>query len=208
MSNSPTTARTRPKRSRTRARTPSARPALALSALPLLHLDLRPGALCLVCPDCGTWCAILGIQRRTPLVTPHDTQKAGTPNRRRCLGSNRALVIDITVAEWARRYQQALEGAVTPAARHATTLIKRAAPAPRGPGQTDLAPAEVARRAHRDHLARCTTCTSTSRCPAGTRLEQEALRLLAAPADRRATEWGRVLPAVRRANNARTTPTR
>ncbi|WP_333744034.1 hypothetical protein [Streptomyces ardesiacus] len=91
----------RPRRSRTRSRTVNARPALALSTLRPHQYDLRPACASLVCPDCETWVPITGIQTKKPKVVPHDTGRAGKDAAVRCrLGSNRLVLVDVTVRKW------------------------------------------------------------------------------------------------------------
>lgn len=90
-----------PRRSRTRSRTVNARPALALSTLRPHQYDLRPACASLVCPDCETWVPITGLQTKKPKVVPHDTGRAGKDAAVRCrLGSNRLLLVDVTVRKW------------------------------------------------------------------------------------------------------------
>lgn len=94
----------RPRKSRTRSRTVNARPALALSTLKPHQYDLRPACVSLVCPDCGTWVPITGIQTKKPKVVPHDTGRAFEVPAVRCrLGSNRLVTVDVTARKWAER---------------------------------------------------------------------------------------------------------
>lgn len=94
----------RPRRSRTRSRTVNARPALALSTLRPHQYDLRPACASLVCPDCETWVPITGLQTKSPKVVPHDTGHAGKDAAVRCrLGSNRLVLVDVTVRKWEAR---------------------------------------------------------------------------------------------------------
>ncbi|MFF9273328.1 hypothetical protein [Streptomyces rochei] len=94
----------RPRKSRTRSRTVSARPALALSTLKPHHYDLRPACASLVCPDCETWVPITGLQTKKPKVVPHDTGRAGKDAAVRCrLGSNRLVLVDVMVRKWEER---------------------------------------------------------------------------------------------------------
>ncbi|MGA5771864.1 hypothetical protein ACPC36_30865 [Streptomyces pseudogriseolus] len=94
----------RPRRSRTRSRTVNARPALALSTLRPHQYDLRPACASLVCPDCETWVPITGFQTKSPKVVPHDTGHAGKDAAVRCrLGSNRLVLVDVTVRKWEAR---------------------------------------------------------------------------------------------------------
>jgi hypothetical protein len=69
------------------------RPALAISTLPPLDLDLPAiGSAWLVCPDCDHWVEVV-----RGLVTTH------TPGGRRCDGSAQRLVFDLTPAQHASR---------------------------------------------------------------------------------------------------------
>ncbi|MGW5068524.1 hypothetical protein ACWEQJ_20800 [Streptomyces cyaneofuscatus] len=95
-----------PRRSRTRSRTVSARPALALSTLKAHQYDLRPACASLVCPDCKTWVPITGLGTKTTKVVPHDTGRAGKDAAVRCrLGSNRLVTVNVTVRKWAERLE-------------------------------------------------------------------------------------------------------
>ncbi len=114
---------------RTRTTTVSLRPALALSTLLPTHFDLLPGTEQLVCPDCGTWCFITGIQGGQPKLVPHHTERAGTPGARRCSGSNRLVDLDVTSEQ---RAEQLHEGIADAASRRPTTVLKKVkAPAPK-----------------------------------------------------------------------------
>ncbi|MET9986188.1 hypothetical protein [Streptomyces rochei] len=94
----------RPRRSRTRSRTVNARPPLALSTLRPHQYDLRPASASLVCPDCETWVPITGLRSTAPKVSPHDTGRAGRDAAVRCrLGSNRLVLVDVTVRKWEER---------------------------------------------------------------------------------------------------------
>ncbi|MBV7674128.1 hypothetical protein STHAL_32290 [Streptomyces halstedii] len=96
----------RPRRSRTRSRTVNSRPALALSTLKPHQYDLRPACVSLYCPDCETWVPITGIRTRKPKVVPHDTGRAGKDAAVRChLGSNRLVIVDVTVKKWQERLE-------------------------------------------------------------------------------------------------------
>ena len=107
---------------RTRTTTVSARPALAVSTLLPIDIDLLPGTEHLRCPDCTTWCPITGAQGSTPKLVPHHTAKAGTPGARRCSGSNRRVILDLTIAEW---QQQWADAAQETASRRPTTVLKK-----------------------------------------------------------------------------------
>ncbi|MDV9189776.1 hypothetical protein R6L23_16395 [Streptomyces sp. SR27] len=96
----------RPRKSRTRSRTVSARPALVLSTLKANQYDLRPACASLACPDCGTWVPITGLQTKKPKVVPHDTGRAFEAPAIPCrLGSNRLITVDVTVRTWQERLE-------------------------------------------------------------------------------------------------------
>lgn len=106
----PTMPTAQKRKARTRTKRLNNRPALAISTLPPHHLDLRPGAMCLVCPDCTTWCPITGHHGSTPKLVPHHTQPAGEPGKIRCTaGSNRRVDIDLTAHAWQQRLAEARE---------------------------------------------------------------------------------------------------
>jgi hypothetical protein len=69
------------------------RPALAISAIPALRLELpETGSAWLVCPDCRHW-----VETVRGLVQVHK------PDGRRCAGSSQRLVFDLTPAQHAAR---------------------------------------------------------------------------------------------------------
>ncbi|PJM98570.1 hypothetical protein CG740_34540 [Streptomyces sp. CB01201] len=120
----------RSRRSRTRSRTVSARPALALSTLKPHQFDLRPACASLVCPDCETWVPITGLGTKTTKVVPHDTGRAGKDASVRCrLGGNRLVKVDVTVRKWAERLE---DGHAETVHRRKTAVLRkpRTAPAP------------------------------------------------------------------------------
>lgn len=113
----------RPRKSRTRSRTVSARPALVLSTLKANQYDLRPACASLICPDCETWVPITGLQSKNPKVVPHDTGRAGKDAAVRCrLGSNRLVTVDVTVRKWAERLE---DGHAETGHRRKTTVRRK-----------------------------------------------------------------------------------
>ncbi|MGA4867255.1 hypothetical protein ACPB9J_31970 [Streptomyces lavendulocolor] len=112
----------RPRKSRTRSRTVSARPALALSTLKPHQYDLRPACASLVCPDCETWVPITGLQTKPKLV-PHDTGRAFEAPAVRCrLGSNRLVTVDVSVKKWQERLE---DGHAETGHRRRTTVRRK-----------------------------------------------------------------------------------
>ncbi|MER7235241.1 hypothetical protein ABT348_30365 [Streptomyces olivaceus] len=123
MSTSPLERTARPRRSRTRSRTVSARPALALSSLKPHQYDLRPACASLVCPDCETWVPITGLGTKKPKVVPHDTGRAGKDAAVRCrLGSNRLVTVDVTAKKWQERLE---DGHAETGHRRRTTVRRK-----------------------------------------------------------------------------------
>jgi hypothetical protein len=119
----PTLERTaRPRRSRTRSRNVSGRPALVLSTLLPHQYDLRPACPSLVCPDCKTWVPITGIQASKPKLVPHDTGRAGKDAAVRCQGSNRLVTVDVTTKKWRERLE---DGHAETAHRRRTTVRRK-----------------------------------------------------------------------------------
>ncbi|WP_327156669.1 hypothetical protein [Streptomyces tubercidicus] len=163
------TSQTRERTKRSRTKNTSHRPALALSALPVQELDLHPGAEHLVCPDCRTWCPVTGL--RSPKLVPHDGQ-----NARRCIGSNRRVLLDVTTAEW----RQVLAEAVTDTASRRPTSVRRKPQAKVMPAISQMTSAPVsataALTAYRKHFTMCAAgrapgrCGGTHRCADGARL--------------------------------------
>lgn len=217
------------RRTKTRTRRVSARPALAVSTLCPNQIDLRPGAMCLVCPDCGTWCPITGHQSTTPKLVPHHAGRAYIDEARRCVGSNRRVTLDLTIAAWWQR----LADAERDAASRRSSRVLREPETPPAPPVTRLDPApptaDTARQAYIAHREHCTKCTGFAQhCKDGERLGAHFLRLLRRePRQRRnrallaqlqyeiersrarqfprqrAAEWAAVLPAVKRADAKR-----
>lgn len=184
-------ARIRKVRSRTRTANVSSRPTLAVSSLSIQHVDLTPGVESVVCEDCTTWCPVVGTSRLRTLA-PHHTEKAGTPNPRRCPGSNRRVDIDIDVPRWqelqdrqARRLRDTMPAENRRAARQHYKPIPAPAPAvvqmPARP--TTAVPqavdrsAEIARPRHTLHLhyPSCTACTAEQWCPVAEELARQVL---------------------------------
>ncbi|GAA2417844.1 hypothetical protein ACFPFX_04660 [Streptomyces mauvecolor] len=119
----------RSRRSRTRSRNTSGRPALAVSTLRPHQYDLRPSCASLICPDCSTWVPITGIQHRQSKLVPHDTGVARKDKAARCQGSNRRISVDVKFENW----QECLEDGVAETAyRRPTTVLRKpkVAPAP------------------------------------------------------------------------------
>ncbi|MEU8892922.1 hypothetical protein [Streptomyces sp. NPDC048442] len=113
----------RPRRSRTRSRAVSARPALALSTLKPHQFDLRPACASLICPDCRTWVPITGLQTKKPKVVPHDTAPTSKTPAAPCrLGSNRLVTIDVTVRTWEERLE---DGNSQTIHRRSTTVLRK-----------------------------------------------------------------------------------
>lgn len=113
----------RPRRSRTRSRTVSARPALALSTLKPHQYDLRPACASLVCPDCETWVPITGLGTKMTKVVPHDTGRANKDAAVRCrLGSNRLVTVNVTVRQWQERLE---DGHAETGHRRKTTVLRK-----------------------------------------------------------------------------------
>ncbi|MFF4950572.1 hypothetical protein [Streptomyces chattanoogensis] len=193
------TTETRPRPKRTRTKNTSHRPALALSALPAQDLDLEPGKEHLVCPDCRMPCPITGL--RSPKLVPHD----GQHRAQRCIGSNRTVLVDVTVEDW----RQQLDGVFRDAdSRRSRRQFYKPMPGPATPLHRIGRPsAESALAAYRAHRKQCDACTSRGGCLTGTGLaigyaelqrQERATRLQAKPMPkRRAAEWAAVTPAVK-----------
>ncbi|GAA1924068.1 hypothetical protein [Streptantibioticus ferralitis] len=117
------------RRSRTRSRNISPRPALAVSTLKPHQYDLRPSCASLVCPDCKTWVPITGIKAKKQKLVPHDTGVARKDAAVRCQGSNRLVSIDVAFEVWQKRLE---DGGAETASRRPTTVLRKpkVAPAP------------------------------------------------------------------------------
>ena len=177
-------AKERPRRTRTTR--VSGRPALVVSQLLPINIDLLPGTESLVCPDCKRWCPITGHDGATPKLVPHHSGRAETGEARRCIGSNRRVELDLTIPEW----HQLLADAIKETASRRPTTVLRKPKTPPAPPVSTMTPApltaEAARVTFRQHQERCAACagTATSRngeqlpCPDGERLAVTFLRLM------------------------------
>lgn len=186
------TARKRCRKTRTKKVNP--RPPIVASALAANEIDLAPGREHLVCPECRTWCPITGMNG-TPKLVPHHSDRAGTPNPRRCTaGSDRLVIIDIAVDDWRMTL---IEARPTTASRRATKVLPKPKATP-VPAASQLKPAplkaETVRQAFRQHQQQCRACKGeiTGRdglplpCRDGERLAVTFLRLLRQEPRRRA----------------------
>ncbi|GAA2523848.1 hypothetical protein [Streptomyces longisporus] len=166
----------RPRKSRTRSRNISPRPALALSSLKPHQYDLHPYCASLICPDCKTWVPITGLNAKKQKLVPHDTGVAGKDPAVRCQGSNRLISVDVLVKEWQGQMET---GGPEANGRRSARQHYKPLPAPAKP-VTKMAPepetADDALTAYREHLKKCRNsnaaghCGGTHRCADGTRL--------------------------------------
>lgn len=176
----PTTPTAQKRKPRTRTKHVNNRPALAVSELPPHHLDLRPGAMCLVCPDCTTWCPITGHHGNTPKLVPHHTQPAGEPGKIRCTaGSNRRVTLDLTPHAWHQRLTEAQEQLRT--RRSNTTERPQPRQRPKAPAlSVPHRRADAQTRAHGtllQHLHTCRQCNTGHTCQQGRTLLNHKIRL-------------------------------
>lgn len=168
-----TTAHKRPRKTRTKR--VSARTPLAISALPPQHVDLRPGAGCLVCPDCATWCPITGHHGANPTLVPHDDRPAGEPGARPCNGSRRRVILDI--GAWGRQLTEGIADTRSRTSSRVTRKPRVPAPAPVSRMRPAPVTAADAWRACTAHRANCSTCTGRTRCARGQQLDRAYLTL-------------------------------
>ncbi|MGV9248014.1 hypothetical protein [Streptomyces sp. NPDC003710] len=186
MTTTPTMPTAHKRRRKTRTPQVNHRPPITASALKANEIDLCPGKEHLICPDCGTWCPITGMQG-APKLVPHHTDRAGTPNPRRCTaGSNRRVTIDVEVGAWRTKL---IEAVPTTASRRATKVLPKPKTQP-APAASQIKPAllsaETIRQAFRQHQQQCHACKgeATSRdgeplpCRDGERLAVTFLRVL------------------------------
>ncbi|MEU5709941.1 hypothetical protein [Streptomyces flaveolus] len=148
----------RARRSRTRSRNVSPRPALVISSLKPHQYDLRPSCASLICPDCKTWVPITGIQARQQKLVPHDTGRAGKDAAVRCQGSNRLVSVDVAFEAWQKR----LEGGGAETAARRRTTVRRKPKVAATPAVTHMVvqdlDAKGALRLYRAHAEQCTAC--------------------------------------------------
>ncbi|SFD74668.1 hypothetical protein SAMN05421773_12729 [Streptomyces aidingensis] len=190
MPHAPTTTETpkmpkaRKRKRRTNTKNVSSRPALLLSTLPLAHIDLRPGAGCIVCPDCSTWVPITGLQGANPKLVPHHRGTVGTADARRCLGSNRRVTLDHSRRAW-EAWQRRMESGCSPASRHGTTLVKRPVPSAPPASRIRAATYEQLLAALVLHDSACRACQRAAEAEGGVRIGGERGRVAPGGAGRR-----------------------
>ncbi|MEU4490077.1 hypothetical protein AB0H94_35270 [Streptomyces purpurascens] len=150
------TAKKRP--TRTRTKQVSSLPAIAVSKLPPIDIDLLPGTESLVCPNCSRWCPITGHDGRNPKLVPHHTGRAGTAQPRRCIGSNRRVKLDRTIAEWHQLLADAIKET---SSRRPTNVLRKPKAAP-APAIAHIAAPDLdangALRLFRAHCEQCEVC--------------------------------------------------
>ncbi|HET6354862.1 hypothetical protein [Streptomyces sp.] len=165
------------RQTRTRTKRVSHRPALAVSKLLPTEIDLLPGTESLVCPDCETWCPITGHDGLNPKLVPHHAGRAEQAEARRCSGSNRLVLLDLTIPEWHHLLADAIKET---SSRRATNVLRKPQTAV-APAATQIKPvplsADAAHKAYRTHLKQCLTCTGRTRCMDGKRLAATYARL-------------------------------
>ncbi|WP_327749853.1 hypothetical protein [Streptomyces europaeiscabiei] len=146
---------------RTRTKQVSPLPAIVVSKLLPIDIDLLPGTESLVCPHCRTWCPITGHDGNNPKLVPHHTGRAGTAEPRRCIGSNRRVKLDLTIAEW----RELLADAITEtSSRRPTNVLRKPKVAPTPAIAHIAAPdldANGALRLFRAHCEQCGVCKET-----------------------------------------------
>ncbi|WP_329046684.1 hypothetical protein [Streptomyces sp. NBC_01422] len=159
---------------RTRTRAVSHLPALVVSTLRPHEYDLRPTCISLVCPSCRTWVPISNPNNRQPKLVPHHTEPAGTENAVRCLGgSNRAVVLDMSVERWWQRLE---EGVSETDGRRSSRVIRKPRTTVTPAVSQILAPlvmdAKTTLRRCQDHVKGCSVCAKPgpARCIDGDRL--------------------------------------
>lgn len=77
------------------------RPAMLASSMYPNHLALTDRHTRVACPDCGRWRPV-----KRQLLFPHDGDDGD-----RCPGSGQEIVLDLTVAEWSARLDEAIRDA-------------------------------------------------------------------------------------------------
>ncbi|ALV39302.1 hypothetical protein AS200_45280 (plasmid) [Streptomyces sp. CdTB01] len=121
------------------------------------HVNLREGEVpTLRCPECEGWHSI-----KRSLLTPHYPQPG-----KRCSGSARRIVFDMTVEEWGAAL---VEGALEAGARRSKQQFHKPAPPSGQPVHrmshtVQLSPLERARQAIARHQAGCKICSGGKRC--------------------------------------------
>ncbi|MFD3931730.1 hypothetical protein [Streptomyces sp. NPDC058614] len=115
------------RKTRTRTKQVSSLPAIVVSKQLPIDIDLLPGTESLVCPNCSRWCPITGHDGRNPKLVPHHTGRAGTAEPRRCIGSNRRVMLDLTIAEWRELLADAIKET---SSRRPTTVLRKPKVAP------------------------------------------------------------------------------
>ncbi|MFE5482987.1 hypothetical protein [Streptomyces sp. NPDC056527] len=173
------------RRRKTRTSRVSSRPPIVTSNLKANEIELFPGKEHLICPDCGSWCPITGMQG-APKLVPHHSERASTPNPRRCPGSDRRVVVDVAVGAWRTELAEAVPSTRS---RRATRVLPKPK-TPQAPAASQIKPApfsaEKVRQAFRHHQTHCLACKGEVAgldaqllpCSDGERLAATFLRLL------------------------------
>ncbi|MEU9413238.1 hypothetical protein AB0E08_47165 [Streptomyces sp. NPDC048281] len=142
-------------------------PPYRLSDLRPQNVNLREGEVpSLRCPECEAWHS---IQRS--LLTPHYPEPG-----KRCLGSARRIVFDMTVEEWGAAL---VEGCLEAGARRSARQFHKPAtpegqPVHRLPYTAQTLPLERARQAIARHQAECKICSDGKKCRMPVVLAQHA----------------------------------
>lgn len=175
-----------PRNRRRKTRTPhhNPHPPIRLSEQRINEIDLFPGKEHMACPTCKRWCPLTGMGSQPKLVPHHKARAGQGPNHRCTIGSNRRVIVDISVGRWRTKM---IESVPTAAARRATKVLPKPR-TERPPATSQLKPTPLAaEKAGQDflkHRKACTLCARVSRdsaaqpCPDGARLATTYMRLL------------------------------
>ncbi|WP_437044145.1 hypothetical protein [Streptomyces sp. enrichment culture] len=121
------------------------------------HVNLRDGEVpTLKCPECQAWHSI-----RRSLLTPHYPEP-----QKRCSGSARRIIFDITVEQWGAAL---VEGELEAGARRSAQQFHKPAPPTGQPVHrmafaAQMSPIERARQAIAQHQTRCVNCRNGRPC--------------------------------------------
>ncbi|WP_228184094.1 hypothetical protein [Streptomyces anulatus] len=153
---------------RVRTKRDNRREPLLLSTIQPQNINVREGeVLTIVCPDCETWRRLMGEtqlkirEHCSRACTGRALQCEGHP---RCPGSNQAIRFDISIEQWG---EAMLAADSTATGRRSARQHYKPIPAPAKPiVKMSRLPATTSEAlvAYRDHLRRCRSSVSGSRC--------------------------------------------
>ncbi|MFI6143659.1 hypothetical protein ACIBCC_36395 [Streptomyces griseus] len=153
---------------RVRTKRDNRREPLLLSTIQPQNINVREGeVLTIVCPDCETWRRLMGATQfkiREHCLRGCTGHTAESEEHPRCPGSNQPVRLDISIEQWG---EAMLAADSTATGRRSARQHFKPIPAPAKPVM-QMSPFPTASgealAAYRDHLRRCRSTASGSRC--------------------------------------------